>query len=42
MNFQEIFVYLLLGLSVAYLYERFKNRKKKNKDKNCGDNDCGC
>ena len=41
MGIQEIFVYLALGIALAYLFERFKKRPKK-KDKNCGDDNCGC
>jgi hypothetical protein len=41
MGIQEIFVYLALGIALAYLFERFKKRPKR-KDKDCGDGNCGC
>ena len=40
MNIQEILVYIVLVISVAFLGKKFFF-KKKNSDKNCGD-DCGC
>ncbi|MFY7758273.1 MAG: FeoB-associated Cys-rich membrane protein [Flavobacterium stagni] len=42
MAFQELVVYLAFGIALAYLYERFKKRKKKKNDSNCGDGNCGC
>lgn len=42
MAFQEILVYLVLGVALGYLFDRFKNRKKNKKDTDCGDGNCGC
>ncbi|ESU29891.1 hypothetical protein FLJC2902T_03710 [Flavobacterium limnosediminis JC2902] len=39
-TFQEIIVYLLLGVALAFLWKKFFG--KKGKDKNCGNNGCGC
>ncbi|WP_140486376.1 FeoB-associated Cys-rich membrane protein [Flavobacterium sp. GSA192] len=39
--FQEIIAFLILGIAVAYLFQKFFLKKKK-KDKNCGGDDCGC
>nr|WP_143000959.1 FeoB-associated Cys-rich membrane protein [Flavobacterium saliperosum] len=40
MSFQEIVVYLLLGIAVAFLVKKFFGKKKKDND--CGDGNCGC
>lgn len=40
MKIQEIIVYLLLGIALAFLWKKFFGKKKK--DKNCGGDDCGC
>ena len=39
MNIQEILVYVVLVIAVAFLYKKFFGKKKPKKD--CGD-DCGC
>lgn len=36
---QDIIVYVLLIIAVAYLLRKFVFKKK---DKNCGDSNCGC
>ena len=44
MNIQEILVYIVLIIAVAFLGKKFFFKMKnsdKNSDKNCGD-DCGC
>jgi hypothetical protein len=38
---QEILAYITLGIAVAFLIKKFFFKKKKNSDKNCGD-DCNC
>ncbi|HNQ27604.1 MAG TPA: FeoB-associated Cys-rich membrane protein [Aquaticitalea sp.] len=40
MDFQEVIVYVILGLAVAYLLKKFVFKPKK---KNCGGGEnCGC
>ena len=39
MNIQEILVYVVLVIAIAFLYQKFFGKKKPKKD--CGD-DCGC
>lgn len=40
MNIQEILVYIVVIVAIAFLYQKFFGKKKKSK-KDCGD-DCGC
>ncbi len=40
MNLQEILVYVVLIVALAFLYQKFFGKKKN--DKNCGGDDCGC
>lgn len=41
MNIQEILVYIVLVIAVAFLYQKFFGKKRKKKD--CGGDDgCGC
>lgn len=40
MNIQEILVYIVLVIALAFLYQKFFGKKKPKK--NCGDDDCGC
>ncbi|MGX7667742.1 FeoB-associated Cys-rich membrane protein [Flavobacterium pedocola] len=39
-SFQEIIVYLLLGVALAFLWKKFFGKKKNDKD--CGNGGCGC
>lgn len=40
MEFQDILVYLTVGIAIAFLFKKFFLKKKKT-DKNCGE-DCNC
>ena len=40
MDVQEILVYIVVVVALAFLYQKFFGKKKS--DKNCGNNDCGC
>jgi len=40
MMVQEIIAFIILGLAVFFLVRKFIFKKKK--DKNCGNDDCGC
>lgn len=40
MNFQEILVYLIVGIAAGYLLYKFWPVKKQKK--NCGKDNCGC
>ena len=39
MDLQEILVYIILIVALAFLYQKFFGKKN---DKNCGNDDCGC
>ena len=49
-NFQDILVYITLGIAVAFLVKKYvlpkpvvnKFTGAKKSSKSCGDNDCGC
>ena len=40
MNAQQIIAFLILGVAIYFLYNKFFGAKKSKKD--CGSNDCGC
>ncbi len=40
MNFQEIIAFIILGVAIYFLYNKFFAKKKS--EKNCGSDDCGC
>lgn len=40
MDFQEIIAFVLLGIALVFLYNKFFGKKKTKK--NCGSDDCGC
>jgi uncharacterized membrane protein YuzA (DUF378 family) len=39
---QDIIVYILFGVAVAYLAYFFGKKVAKKKKKNCSSGDCGC
>ncbi len=41
MNIQEILVCIALVVALAFLYQKFFG-KKKDKNKSCSGDDCGC
>ena len=40
MNFQEILVYIALGIAIGFLIQKFIG--KKNSKKGCDKDDCAC